>query len=165
MKVVTSFILSGVLFVYFSRVSLTPVSFSWPERKILSDHFARKNIWCLPLFKTLLWLPISITVKGLTNPQKSNTIHSLSLPSQLIASPAVVILFQLHQFHYCSSAFPGKIQWVLWSNVLSACTNPIQVVCLVVFPPSSSLCICHIPAMGSTLITNLITGNRPSLCL
>ena len=89
-KTVPSSILPNVLFVYSSRVSLTPVTFSGSERKVLNNHFVRENILCLLLFKILLWIPISIPVRKSYKSSQVLHIHLIALPGQLITSPPTV---------------------------------------------------------------------------
>lgn len=126
-KTVTSSIWSSVLFVYSRRVSLTLVTFSWSGRKVLSNHFVRENILCLPLFKTLLWIPISITVNGLTSPLRSYTFtHYPSLTNSLpILAPVANIAITLASLLFLK--LPRQNSVVLWLNVLSAYNNSTKI--------------------------------------
>lgn len=109
-------------------------------------------------FQNLLWIPISTTVKGLTHVQgPTQFTYYPSKPIDYLSS--CYGSFQVHQPHCCSSDFPGKVQWVLCSDVLSASDNLAQTSVWLILPPPSNLYIYLIFLMGSTLIIILNTGS------
>lgn len=106
---------------------MTLLTFSWSEKKVLSNHFERENILCLPLFKTLLWIPISIIVKGFTSPLKSYTFtHCPSLTNALsILPPVANIVITLASLLFLK--LPRQNPLVPWLNVLPAYNNSTKV--------------------------------------